>query len=293
MATEVNVPTDSPAATTGLIYFNRNPVINRVLPGGNLDFHDAKTSRMTRIGRNGHDIIDGNVDWIMLRHAIYKFTENIRISPGNVAVVTVSPVTVETTKPATLELWITGPGGHERHYTSLPGEPRRPITAEAQADPAPGVTVSTEALADVVFTSSLESSLSTLSISNNDNHAEQQAVLDTYKQALNGMLYRHEITMVEIGSFISFPGIHVGPLTITISYDPASQQGSVTASVLGISLGTAKFSPSQGADIGIDVWLAKAGVQVNIRDGALWLEAYVSVRFGGSAKFGPAKIWPL
>jgi hypothetical protein len=82
-------------------------------------------------------------------------------------------------------------------------------------------------------------------------------------------------------------------LTITISFDTATLTGSVSASILGYSLGTAKFSSDKGATIGINVWLAKANVTVSVHDHEVWLQAEASTKFNGSVKFGPTKIIPF
>jgi hypothetical protein len=123
-----------------------------------------------------------------------------------VVVVVVTITHHDNSKRTTLEFWVSGPEGHEKHYTSLPGEPLLAIEATAptaETDAAPTVSVFTEALADVVFISSLESSLSTLSFDSNDNTAKHQETLDSYMRAIDGLLYRHEITTVEIASVIS------------------------------------------------------------------------------------------
>ncbi|EIN13367.1 hypothetical protein PUNSTDRAFT_129055, partial [Punctularia strigosozonata HHB-11173 SS5] len=67
-------------------------------------------------------------------------------------------------------------------------------------------------------------------------------------------------------------------------------EGSVSASVLGISLGSAKISPTSPVDLSINVYLAKASVKVSIHDNGLWLEAHASTIFDGSADYGPSEI---
>jgi hypothetical protein len=277
------------------LHLHNNTVVNRTASNRDLKFHHEGTNLDDKISRDGVGHIRGNIDWLEQNGYRFRFAEPIgTISRQVVVVSTIEPQEPGKAGAPTLELSISSIARLRlppKTYVTLPGEPiLRTDNTDDKVDPAPGVSLSTEPLADVVFTSSLSSSLSNLSLGDEDNIAEQQATLDTYKRALDTLLYRHEVTAVRIGSFISYP-ISIGPLTITIAFDTSTGEGSVTASVIGISLGSAKFSLTKGATIGVDVWLAKASVRVWVQDSGVWLEAHASVRFDGSVDFGPKELF--
>jgi hypothetical protein len=111
-----------------------------------------------------------------------------------------------------------------------------------------------------------------------------------YKQVTLGLLYRNHVITTEIGSVIT-KTISIGPLVINITIDISNLEWSVSATVLGISIGTAKFSKDHPVDISVDVWLAKASVKVSIQGKCVELEVHASTRFNGSVDYGPKPIW--
>jgi hypothetical protein len=280
---------DNTLAFPPWLRLHNNAVINHAEQGPYLFLHHERIKIATSIPREGVSTVNGNIDWIRQKHQIYRFSGEINVLRGELVVITNAQ---QGGRPV-LELTIISSRGPPRHIFTLPAE-LYVLTenTDDKVDPAPGVSLSTEPLADVVFTSSLSSSLSNLSLGDEDSIAEQQATLDIYKRAIDTLLYRHEVTAVRIGSFVNHP-ISIGPLTINIAFDTSTGEGSVTASVIGISLGSAKFSLTKGATIGVDVWLAKARVRVWVQDSGVWLEAHASVRFDGSVDFGPKELFHI
>ncbi|EIN13368.1 hypothetical protein PUNSTDRAFT_139931, partial [Punctularia strigosozonata HHB-11173 SS5] len=213
---------------------------------------------------------------------VYRFSGEISTSPGDIVSV--------TQDGKALGLFVLRLDGKVDKHTTLDGERPPPglLHHSPSGDVAPGVTVTSEALGGVVFTSSLSTGLAQLSL--NDGEAGyQQAQVDNYARAVDALLYRHAVTTVEISTFFS-KTISIGPLDITIAFDTEKLEGSVSASVLGISLGSAKISPTSPVDLSINVYLAKASVKVSIHDNGLWLEAHASTIFDGSADYGPSEI---
>jgi hypothetical protein len=267
-----------------------NTVFNHTTSASDLAFHHYETLRFTRIHRNGSGTVRGKIDVIMQGNLGFRFAEDISVYLREFVVVKTYQSN-DDSKTHSLELWLSGDGYNPpRTYRTLPGEPIL-RSAETQVDPAPGVLVSTQPLADVIFTSSLSASLSNLSLGGEDNIAEQQATLDSYKRIIDSMLYRHEITIVENGKAITIP-IVIGPLVITITVDVNTKEGTITASIFGISLGTAKFSLNKAAEISIDTGIAEASAKVWIQDQGIWLEAHLSVKpFGPNIDYGPKEIY--
>ncbi|EIN06893.1 hypothetical protein PUNSTDRAFT_136712 [Punctularia strigosozonata HHB-11173 SS5] len=262
-----------------LLLLNETTVANR--SSGDLSLHNVGGWSSTFIQRDSQTVVTGRKDWILQRGFVYRFSGEISTNPGDIVSI------VQDGKALTLH--VLRLDGKVENFTTLDGErPPQGLTAESTEDPAPNVIVTSEALAKVVFTSSLSGGLSRLSLTDKDA-GDQHAQIDNYKRSIDGLLYRHTVTTIEIAAVIS-KTFNLGPLDITIAFDTDKLEGSVTASILGISLGTAKFSPSQGARLGIDVYLAKASVVITIHDNGVYLEAHASTIFNGSADFGPTEI---
>ncbi|EIN03267.1 hypothetical protein PUNSTDRAFT_147067, partial [Punctularia strigosozonata HHB-11173 SS5] len=246
-----------------------------------ISIHDVKGWSSTFIQRDSQTVVTGREDWILQRGFVYRFSGEISTNPGDIVSI------VQDGKALTLH--VLRLDGKVENFTTLDGErPPQGLTAESTEDPAPNVIVTSEALAKVVFTSSLSGGLSRLSLTDKDA-GDQHAHIDNYKRSIDGLLYRHTVTTIEIAAVIT-KTFNLGPLDITIAFDTDKLEGSVSASVLGFNFGHTKFSQRQGAILSFSAYFAQANVAIGIHDNGVYLEAHASTIFNGSADFGPTEI---
>jgi hypothetical protein len=254
---------------------HKNVVINSTFTGGDLGLHDQQIGQLTRIDHGKLSIVNGNIDWILQRGLMYKFPENVLVLLGDVVVVTSSGQQDRSMKP-TLQLWISGFRGYGRHHTSLAGEPI--LLAEnvsPRAGLTPGISIFSDTLADVIFTSSLEPSLSIVPT----DQTEQDAILGHYYRAIESSIHRHDFIAVQIAASIS-QTFNIGFLTVCITFDMTTLEGSVTASAIDTPLGTSKFKSTGIAELSVDEGLTRTIVNVLIEDQRVSLEARSDTRYG-------------
>jgi len=116
------------------------------------------------------------------------------------------------------------------------------------------------------------------------NSVEDKAkIYDAYSAVVSKRFESRELTA---GNVIS-QSFSIGPLRVSVSFDKSKLQGTISASVIGISLGSASFSPSHPAHLSVNVWLAEASVDISIVNKCLTLTASAKSRFDGKATFGP------
>jgi len=112
---------------------------------------------------------------------------------------------------------------------------------------------------------------------------DKAKVYDAYSAVVSK---RFESRKLTAGNTIS-QSFSIGPLRVSVSFDKTKLQGTISASVIGISLGSASFSPSRPARLRVNVWLAEASVDISIVNKCLTLKASAESRFDGKATFGP------